>query len=402
MVGWRIILWAVLVTAALSFLYLVRGILVPFILAALISVVLEPTIRKLRLRGWSRGMAVSAVLGSFFVASIGIAVWLAPKIVDQLSNLRDEVSTLATEFTKPNPNESVFLRWNPVVQVEQSGDANKVDRFLESNKGILEQFNLPTRSEIYVQKYIEPRRGEIAKSIESFFGSFLGMAGGAFSQLFLLLFVPLLAFGMLVDMEQFKKRSVTWIPPSIRASTVAILSDVGDVFMRYLRGVTTAVLGYMAVMSLVLTILGAPYSILVGIIVGAVYLIPYLNGLISVTLIFTLTGLSGKTGDLFLHFGSSWVFGFAIAVIFLCCHLIYDSVVFPRLVGKSVGLHPIVSMFVIFSGGALFGIIGMIIAFPLAGSIKVILDRLLSVTMKQQEALELPVVPLRHRQSTAG
>jgi predicted PurR-regulated permease PerM len=54
-------------------------------------------------------------------------------------------------------------------------------------------------------------------------------------------------------------------------------------------------------------------------------------------------------------------------------------------------------MFVIFSGGALFGLIGMIIAFPLAGAVKVILERLLRVTSVQAETLALPMVPLRHR-----
>jgi predicted PurR-regulated permease PerM len=58
-----------------------------------------------------------------------------------------------------------------------------------------------------------------------------------------------------------------------------------------------------------------------------------------------------------------------------------------------------VSMFVIFSGAALFGLIGMIIAFPLAGAVKVVLDRLIRVTSFSTETLDLPPVPLRHRAS---
>lgn len=86
-----------------------------------------------------------------------------------------------------------------------------------------------------------------------------------------------------------------------------------------------------------------------------------------------------------------------MALVYLVCHLIFDNMVYPRLVGGSVGLHPVVSMFVIFSGGALFGLVGMIIAFPLAGAVKVILERLLRVTTVQPDMLGLPPVPLRHR-----
>jgi predicted PurR-regulated permease PerM len=57
-------------------------------------------------------------------------------------------------------------------------------------------------------------------------------------------------------------------------------------------------------------------------------------------------------------------------------------------------------MFVMFSGAIMFGVIGMIISFPLAGAVKVILDRLLAASLKPQEALGLPAVPLRHRTSS--
>jgi predicted PurR-regulated permease PerM len=125
-----------------------------------------------------------------------------------------------------------------------------------------------------------------------------------------------------------------------------------------------------------------------------------LNGLICFLTITIVTGLNGKPGNMFFHFDSAWTFGITAAIIYLVCHFIYDSMVYPRLVGGSVGLHPVVSMFVIFSGGALFGLVGMIIAFPLAGAVKVILERLLRVTSVQADTLSLPPVPLRHRAST--
>ena len=75
--------------------------------------------------------------------------------------------------------------------------------------------------------------------------------------------------------------------------------------------------------------------------------------------------------------------------------------IYPKFVGKAVGLDPIVSMFVIFCGGALFGLPGMILAFPVAGCVKVIMDRLLKVTNQVTVELSLPEKPLRHREEAS-
>jgi predicted PurR-regulated permease PerM len=212
-----------------------------------------------------------------------------------------------------------------------------------------------------------------------------------------LLFVPLLVLLMLSNMDQFKRRSVNWIPPAIRVNTLAVVSDIGEVFISYLRGVTIAVVGYMAFMSFLLTMLGAPYSVLLGVLFGALYLVPYLNVAISGTLLFLVTALGGRSAGPLFHAGSPWAFAGILLAVYIVCHFVFDTLVYPRFVGRAVGLDPVVSMFVIFSGGALFGLVGMIIAFPLAGAVKVILDRLIRITSTSHEGLELPAIPLRLR-----
>jgi len=400
MVGWRVLLWIVIVLAILLFLYAVRGVLLPFAIAFAISAILDPVVRKLRLRGWKRSWAVIAVMFIFVGAIIALGSWLGPIVVGQVGNMRNEVDKVATQFLTPRPEDNYFVRWNPEVQAEASQSTNQMDVLFSNYSSTLKKLGLPASRQEFVDKYVEPHRGEIGQRLQSFFASFLGVLGVAASQLALMLFVPLLMFLILLDMEQFKRKASNWIPPSIRSQAISIMSDIGQVFMKYLRGVTISVLCYMVAMSIVLSILGVPYSILLGVIFGAVYLIPYLNGIICMVTIILVTGLSAKTGDLFLHFSSSWSFGIMMAVIYMGAHLAFDNLVYPRLVGGSVGLHPVVSMFVIFSGGALFGLVGMIIAFPLAGAVKVILERLLRVTSVQADTLGLPAVPLRHRATT--
>lgn len=399
MPGWRIALWVVLVLATILFLYLVRGILLPFVIAGAISVLLDPVVRKLRRRGWPKGLAIFSLVFIFLGLCGALVVWLTPVVSNQLAGFRDRVDELAVSLTKPDESSNFFVRWDPVLQIGQPQSEDTVDRLLSQNRDLLQRLGLPTTKRALYGQYIEPQRPQISRSVQNFAQSFLGVASGFVSHMLVLLFVPLLVVLMLSGMDQFKRRSITWIPPAIRANTLSIMEDIGAVFVSYLRGVTIAVLGYMAVMSIVLTVLGAPYSVLLGVLFGALYLVPYLNVAICGSVLFLVTGLSGRAGDLVIHTGSPWAFAAILLAVYIVCHFTFDTLVYPRMVGKAVGLDPVVSMFVIFSGGALFGLVGMIIAFPLAGAVKVILDRLIRVTSSSHEGLHLPAVPLRHRSS---
>src|ERR1700733_12865227 len=95
MQGWRMALWVVLVLAILVFLYFVRGILLPFIIAFAISALLEPTIKKLRLRGWPRPLAIWSIFLLFVGVFVGAGIWLAPKISTQVGEFRGKFD----EFT---------------------------------------------------------------------------------------------------------------------------------------------------------------------------------------------------------------------------------------------------------------------------------------------------------------
>jgi predicted PurR-regulated permease PerM len=207
---------------------------------------------------------------------------------------------------------------------------------------------------------------------------------------------------MLMEMEDLRRRGPRWIPPSIRASTIAIISDIGQVFMRYLRGVATVVLLYIAMATLVLWFFHVPYAFLLAVVFGGLYLVPYLGNIINYCVLFLILGLGGVTGNFLFSMGSPWAYAALVTVIFAVIGMIFDQLVYPQVVGSSVGLSGVINVFVILSGAALFGLPGMIIAFPLAGSIKVILDRIIKVTSVPSNQLALPAVPLRHRNSASS
>jgi predicted PurR-regulated permease PerM len=179
---------------------------------------------------------------------------------------------------------------------------------------------------------------------------------------------------------------------------MGFLEDVGDVFQNYLRGIIVNISLYVVVLGTVLTVFGAPYSIIFAVVAGMFYLIPNLGGLMSVAILFVMTGLSGVTSNFFLTLPNSWAFAAVVAFVFFIITTTWDVLITPRVVGSAVKLHPFVGMFVVFCGGALFGVVGMMVAYPVAGVIKLVLERVLNVTNKPvTTAAGLPAVPLRHR-----
>ena len=396
MPGWRIVLWVALVLAVVSFLYLVRGILLPFIMAFIIASLLEPSVRKLRLRGLKRSLAVTIVVGAFYGALVMAGALVSPSLVRETQSLTDRATKLAIDVSRTNDDDSFFLRWNPEIRARVA-EPSPIDRALSQYAPALERLGLPTSRREVMEQYVDKNRPQIAKAIQGFSNAAFGFLTSFFGQLLFIILVPILVPLFLSDFESIRRRGPRYIPPAIRESAVHMIEEIGQVFVRYLRGVATVVLLYSAVMTFLLWTMGVPSWVILGPLFGMLYLIPYVGNVISAITVFAVVGATGTLGWIFHPFDSAWAYGALVTGIYLAIAFVFDHFVYPQMVGNSVGLSPVVSMFVIFCGGALFGLAGMLIAFPLAGSVKVILDRILRFTSASTEGLGVPVVPLRHR-----
>ncbi|MHB8635401.1 MAG: AI-2E family transporter [Fimbriimonadaceae bacterium] len=402
--GWRIALWVAVVFAALGFLYLVRGILFPFIVAFIVAALLDPLVQRLRLRGWSRKYAVVSVVFPIYAVGFVVLALVVPRATNDIMNATTVVNSFATSITKASEYDNYFLRWNPAIQAkEAAGPDGTIDKLLQKIQGPLGTLGLPTSRRELVETYIAPQRSRIAKTVQdgvaSFFGFLTGFAGNLLGIIVLILVPPLL----LMDLEDMQRRFPKYIPPAIRASTLALISDIGGVFVKYLRGVVSVMLLYALCAAIMLTVLNVHYSLLLAILFAALYMIPYIGNIIVYAIIFLTVGLTGTDGTFFLHhMASPWAYAAVATVIYAAMGLIFDQLLYPALVGNAVGLNTVTSIFVVFCGGALFGLVGMVIAFPLAGAIKIIFDRVMRLTSVTQDSAGLPAVPLRHRRTAAA
>ncbi|MGI8924092.1 MAG: AI-2E family transporter [Fimbriimonadales bacterium] len=439
------------VLAAIWFFYAVRSILFPFAVGLVVAALLDPSIRGLRTKGVSRRVAVGTIYALFFASAAAIGILVAPLVSSQVRKIQTNVTNFIRTSLFPETRLENFLRdpatlearmrmeepfplpipefqgWikdparkeefyadffthesarlyahnlpgdrrDLIESLETPVEPGWLDRNLSQYKPTLERLNLPTsRSGMEEMFKIKQNVSKIASN--AFAGS-ARIVQYLTSSVFLLILTPIITLLILLDYDNFRRRFVTWIPPTIRPAATDLLADLGDVLSAYVRGLTKSVLLYSAINAALLTILGVPYSMFLGLLVGVFYLIPYIGNFISVGVIWLALLTTDSRGFLFVEFGSKTTYMGVVLGTFLIVGILYDQFVHPRIVGRSVGLHPVVSFFVILSGSALFGLAGMILAFPIAGMVKVILDRLIRYTTTlSTDALELPRVPRRH------
>lgn len=398
MSGWRIAVWVTLVAVTLGFLYMVRGVLAPFILAWLIALLLEPVVLALGKAKIKRPIAVGIITFAFFGSTALIGIWAFPRVTNQINQLRVEVQDVSSEITKETANDNVFVRWNPSVRAQEPGPLGAIDDFLEKYRPQLEQVGLPVTRRAFTEHYITPYREDFATYARNTFNGFINFLGMAASQVMILGFTPIFVIFLMMDLNKFRDRFRHWIPPSIRACILDMIEDICAVFQNYLRGLVINTSFYMATLALVFGLLGTPYSYLFAILAGFLSIIPNLGGILSVLTLLLMTGFSGVHKNMFFEVGSSWTYAVILTIVFFIISTIWDMLITPRVVGKAVQLHPFVGMFVVFCGGALAGLPGMMLAYPVAGVVKISLERILVITNRDgKKRLRLPAVPLRHQ-----
>jgi predicted PurR-regulated permease PerM len=176
--------------------------------------------------------------------------------------------------------------------------------------------------------------------------------------------IPILAFYLLADFDEILRRSADWIPPRHRAYVVEKGRTANRLISGFLRGQLTvaAVLGVLYAVGF--SAIGIDLAVGVGLLGGALSLVPYLGGAVAVLASSVLA---------ILEFGFDWhlaaVLGWYVAV-----QTFEGFLLTPRIVGESVGLHPGVVIVALLIGGDLFGFLGLLVAVPLAAVVKVFVD----------------------------
>lgn len=323
------------------FLYEVRGILPPFLIAFAVAWLLDPLLDRIQRMGCSRIMAITGVYALFLGVFLLGLTYLVPTIVNQADQLSSNFGDYAKHFK------------------------DSAQTVMQAHKSLLIRLNLPPTVEGILHRY----GGQLSKSSTSGVSSGLLLVGnwvGAnASKALWVILIPLISFYLLNDFDRMRKRSVLFIPEQWRERTIEISSKVGSVFSSYVRGLLLACILYGILEMVLLTSLRVNYAVILGLLAGVLYAVPYVGAGATVLIIFLVSLATYQTGV------SHPVWLAPVCAVGL--NLVFDNGVTPKILGKAVGLHPVLSMFALLAGGQLFGLAGMVLSVPVAASIQEIL-----------------------------
>jgi predicted PurR-regulated permease PerM len=277
----------------------------------------------------------------------------------------------------------VALAWRvpPGARSGLDGFRAQIDTWLRAHRKI-GPVTLPPSLEDLTARYSGQLSAAFQKSASGIVATVVGSVSSALS----VILVPIVTFTLLIDITYLRRRTLFLLPSTHRENVARIAEDVGDVFSSYLRGMTRVCLAYMATCTIFLFIasLWFPamrgYSLLIGIVAGLLYAVPYVGLLGTLLLAAIVTLVSGS--------GTTALIIFLLVPVVL--NQVFDNVLTPRIVGGGIGLHPLLSMLALLTGASLFGLWGMLLAVPVAGSLQVILFRLFPRLAQPTPAVVVP------------
>lgn len=306
----------------------VRAVLTPFLIAMIISYMLNPIVSKLVDRGVPRGTSVVIIYFIFFTL---LAVVLVNSIPVFIHQVKDFVETLP----------------DTVGRVE-----TWIKNINDGRKGMPEA----------VQKAIDTNLVRFEDSVTRFITDFLGSVGNTLEQILTALVIPFLVFYMLKDLKIMERTAVTIFPSKYRKELVQLIKSIDDALGNYIRGQLLVMLAVGTLVYIGYLIVGMPYSLMLALIVAVTNIIPYVGPFI------------GAAPAIILAFTISPVMALKVTVVNLIVQQLEGNLIAPQIVSKSLNLHPLLIILALLLGGEVGGIVGLILAVPVVAVMKVILE----------------------------
>ena len=337
--------WLGALGVLILFLYIFSGILLPFVAGLFLAYLLDPTADRLERLGLSRLGAALVIISLFSLLFVLLLILFVPVLANQLATFIESFPGLVT-------------RLQTLVAQESGALSGKL------GGSLLERFGLEDKlTSADVQKSLGDLVGQGAQWLLAFLKS-LWSGGQALVGLFSLIVVtPVVAFYLLLDWDSMMATIDGWVPVGQRDIVRGLAHDIDRAIAGFLRGQSLVCLFLGLWYGIGLSSIGLNFGLLIGISAGFLSFIPYVG---------SLTALVLSAGVAIVQGWPSWsLLAMAMAVVG-AGQFLEGNVLTPRLVGASVGLHPVWLMFALFAFGSLFGFTGLILAVPVAAMIGVL------------------------------
>ena len=320
--------WGIAITVIIVLLWQLGDVILPFVLGGAIAYCLDPIADRLERLGLSRVAAVAVITLVATLTFILLFLLVIPALVQQTAQLIE---------TAPD----VFNRLQKAL-------TTRFPELMDETSTIRQQL-------IAIGETIQSKGGELVNGV-------LSSALGLINMLIFLVVVPVVAFYLLLDWDNMTAKIDEMLPRDHLPVVRRLASQVDKTLASFIRGQGTVclILGTYYAISLMLA--GLNFGLVVGFIAGLVSFIPYIGALVGGVL---------AIGLALFQFWGDWVSIGIIGGIFMVGQFLEGNILTPKLVGNSVGLHPVWLLFALSVFGSLFGFVGMLVAVPVAAMIGV-------------------------------
>ncbi|MEW6568589.1 MAG: AI-2E family transporter [Chloroflexota bacterium] len=339
--GTRLAAGMLLLVLGALVLYWLRQLIVPVVLALLLAYLLQPLVsgmtRRLRMPRALAVLLAYLLLGVVLAAlAAGMGFALSQQIAGLVADLRAISVSIPDMLERLSELQFTFGPW--------SIDLSTVN--------------------------LEPILSSLASALQPLLSQTGGLIASAASAtasvVGVVLLVLVLGYYILLDSEAVNRWMVSAAPPPYQADIRRLLDETGAVWHAFLRGQLILGLVVGAVVAIVLTVLGVRFSLVLGLIAGVLEFVPIFGPVIA--------GLIAVVVALFQ--GGNWwglstlAFGLVVLGTFILIQQVENNILVPRIIGLSLNLHPLLVLLGALAGGALAGVLGLLLAAPVVATLR--------------------------------
>jgi predicted PurR-regulated permease PerM len=332
----QVLVWVSFTVVVIFAIWLLRPILLPFVVGIAIAYVLNPVVKQLQRWGINRGWATAVVLLTVLALIAGIFVAIVPLLVQQVAGV---------------------IAWLP-------GYVGDLQALIQRLAPQLAEWLGPERA------------AQFEAALTQMLGTGVEFVAGLASQLAqssltvlntiaLIIITPVVAFYLMLDWDAMGKNLDSLLPREHRREIRQVLDQIDRAMAGVIRGQGGVILVDCIYYATALSLVGLNFGLVIGLLIGLLSFVPFLGFVLGFVL---------SMGIALVQFSPDWLRIGVVFAVFAIGQFLEGNVLYPKLVGQSININPVWLMFSLFAFAFLFGFVGLLLAVPLA-AISAVLTR---------------------------
>lgn len=321
--------WGIATLVFFLALWFLGDVILPFVLGGAIAYFLDPVADRLEKMGLSRALSVTVISFVAVMIFVIMVLLVVPTLIGQAVALFDSAPTYVQSL-------QTFL----------------TERFPE----LVDENSTLRKSLLSIGDTVSQRGGELLNSVLTSAASIINIA-------LLFVIVPVVTVYLLYDWDRMVAGIDDMLPRDHAPVIRHLAAEIDKTLASFIRGMGTVCLCLGTYYAVALMLVGLQFGLVIGAFAGLITFIPYIGALLGGAL---------AIGLALFQFWGDWVSIGLVAGVFVLGQVIEGNILTPKLVGSSVGLHPVWLIFALSVFGMLFGFVGMLVAVPVAASMGVV------------------------------